>query len=517
MENQLPTEFDVVLIGTGMIESIVSAAASRVGKNVLHIDCNDYYGSQWASFNLRSIHSFLPSSYEAQESQKDHKTIGNKIFNIQNFETQWHIPKTEPNTPDLIESPQETQQQTLYTQSKLLDDSRKFNIDLVPKLHFAKGEFVELLISSNIARYVEYRSVSRVLTYLNGQLEVVPCSRSDVFANSRVSVIEKRMLMKLLTSLDEIDDTLNDKDITFKKYLSSKKLSDNLIHFILYAMARSTSETSLAEGIERTKQFLNSLGRFGKTPMLFSMYGSGETPQAFCRLSAVFGGIYALNQETQLSIKVESNSIKFLQNGKQEIKAEKFVVGAEYTPQEFVKAINVKHYIARAIFITDQSVMPIDHEHLTLLMYPPEEGKNIVTIIETGSHTGTCPKNLFLVHFTAKQLRTPRDDFQHIIKNLFNINDSLPNRPKILWSCYFSIPLTSDLKFEDVPENMFVCSGPDMDLDYDSAIKKGRSIFQKMYPDLEFLPRAPDPEEIIFGEESTSEGAVINNETSDVQ
>lgn len=60
------------------------------------------------------------------------------------------------------------------------------------------------MISANLSRYSEFRSVSRVLTWLNGQLEVVPCSRSDVFSNDKVSVIEKRMLMKLLTSC--VDD-----------------------------------------------------------------------------------------------------------------------------------------------------------------------------------------------------------------------------------------------------------------------------------------------------------------------
>lgn len=71
------------------------------------------------------------------------------------------------------------------------------------QLQYSRGDLVELLISSNIARYSEYRSVSRVLIWLNGYLEIVPCSRSDVFSNDRVSVIEKRMLMKLLTSLDD--------------------------------------------------------------------------------------------------------------------------------------------------------------------------------------------------------------------------------------------------------------------------------------------------------------------------
>lgn len=38
MDNQLPNEFDLIIVGTGMVESILSAAASRIGKRVLHID-----------------------------------------------------------------------------------------------------------------------------------------------------------------------------------------------------------------------------------------------------------------------------------------------------------------------------------------------------------------------------------------------------------------------------------------------------------------------------------------------
>lgn len=68
------------------------------------------------------------------------------------------------------------------------------------QLLYARGELVELLISSNIARYAEFRAVSRVATCMDDKLVQVPCSRADVFANKTVSVIEKRMLMQLLTS-----------------------------------------------------------------------------------------------------------------------------------------------------------------------------------------------------------------------------------------------------------------------------------------------------------------------------
>lgn len=57
---------------------------------------------------------------------------------------------------------------------------------------------MELLISSNIARYAEFRSVTRILTWFRDTLESVPCSRADVFAAKDVSVVEKRILMQLL-------------------------------------------------------------------------------------------------------------------------------------------------------------------------------------------------------------------------------------------------------------------------------------------------------------------------------
>ncbi|XP_060532291.1 rab proteins geranylgeranyltransferase component A 1 isoform X3 [Cylas formicarius] len=202
MENQLPSNFDLIVVGTGLIESIVSAAASRIGKTVLHIDSDNYYGGHWASFSLTAIQNFLKEQLESQHPKSSSElSIGNNLFNVKNIEIHSNIPKKTANSSsNSIEFPNCSEhanssvsvdnlhtniQEWQFTTESLLNDSRKFNIDLAPKLQYARGQFVELLISSNIARYSEYRSVSRVLTWLNGQLEVVPCSRADVFANDK--------------------------------------------------------------------------------------------------------------------------------------------------------------------------------------------------------------------------------------------------------------------------------------------------------------------------------------------
>ena len=65
----------------------------------------------------------------------------------------------------------------LLFQASILSQSKRFSLDLIPHLLFARGSMVELLIKSNISRYTEFKAVTRVLTVLNGVLEHVPSSR----------------------------------------------------------------------------------------------------------------------------------------------------------------------------------------------------------------------------------------------------------------------------------------------------------------------------------------------------
>ena len=45
-------EYDLIVEGTGLIESIVACAAAKCGKSLLQIDANDYYGRNSATFPL---------------------------------------------------------------------------------------------------------------------------------------------------------------------------------------------------------------------------------------------------------------------------------------------------------------------------------------------------------------------------------------------------------------------------------------------------------------------------------
>lgn len=200
----------------------------------MHLDGNEYYGGDWASFNLDNLQTYLEKQSKSVEKKcvvendtKYHLKDGNDIYNIVQ---KWHV---------------DDQISYKWKKSEILKEYRKFNIDLSPKLLFFKGHLIQLLITSNISRYAEFRSVTRVLTVLpcesfnslekKFKLSVVPCSRSDVFASKNVNVVEKRMLMKLLNNC--ITYKPDDENSEFKGlYLAlfHKKILTIQHNFVLY-------------------------------------------------------------------------------------------------------------------------------------------------------------------------------------------------------------------------------------------------------------------------------------------
>ena len=48
-------EYDVIILGTGLTECILSGLLSVEGYKVLHMDRNDYYGGECASLSLEQV------------------------------------------------------------------------------------------------------------------------------------------------------------------------------------------------------------------------------------------------------------------------------------------------------------------------------------------------------------------------------------------------------------------------------------------------------------------------------
>jgi Rab GDP dissociation inhibitor len=60
--------------------------------------------------------------------------------------------------------------------------------------------------------------------------------------------------------------------------------------------------------IDRIILYTRSMARYGKSPYIYPLYGLGELPQAFARLSAIYGGTYMLDKKIS-SVNVDDNGV----------------------------------------------------------------------------------------------------------------------------------------------------------------------------------------------------------------
>ena len=66
---------------------------------------------------------------------------------------------------------------------------------------------------------------------------------------------------------------------------------------------------TVADGVRTMCRHLRSLGQYGPTAFLEPFYGSGELPQAFCRLCAVWGGTYMLQHRACTLLRAADGSV----------------------------------------------------------------------------------------------------------------------------------------------------------------------------------------------------------------
>uniref|UniRef100_A0A2K6TT19 Rab proteins geranylgeranyltransferase component A n=1 Tax=Saimiri boliviensis boliviensis TaxID=39432 RepID=A0A2K6TT19_SAIBB len=416
-----------------------------------------------------------------------------------------------PIAEDTTEQPKKNR----ITYSQIIKEGRRFNIDLVSKLLYSRGLLIDLLIKSNVSRYAEFKNITRILAFRDGRVEQVPCSRADVFNSKRLSMVEKRMLMKFLTFCMEYekypDEYKGYEEITFYEYLKTQKLTPNLQYIVLHSIAMTShTASSTIDGLKATKNFLRCLGRYGNTPFLFPLYGQGELPQCFCRMCAVFGGIYCLRHSVQcLVVDKESRKCKaIIDQFGQRIISKHFLVEDSYFSENTCSRVQYRQ-ISRAVLITDRSVLKTDSDQqISILTVPAEEpGTFAVRVIELCSSTMTCMKGTYLVHLTCTSSKTAREDLEPVVQKLFipytevEIENEQVEKPRILWALYFNMRDSSDISrscYNDLPPNVYVCSGPDCGLGNDNAVKQAETLFQEICPNEDFCPPPPNPEHIVL-------------------
>ncbi|XP_068598321.1 rab GDP dissociation inhibitor beta [Brachionichthys hirsutus] len=249
-------EYDVIVLGTGLKECILSGLLAQSGKKVLHIDRNAYYGGESASIS------------PLEQLYKKFKVPGPANF---------------------------------------MGYGKEWNVDLVPKFFLANDELVKILLHTEVTRYLDFKVVQGSYVYKAGKVHKVPGTEEDTHASDLLGMFDKRRFRKLLLFALNFDvrnprsyQDVDPEKTTTRDLFCHFDLGLDVMEFIGHAIALHSDDSYLdqpcLETIRRIKLYSESLSRHDISPYIYPVYGLGELPQGFARLSAEYGGTFLLNR-----------------------------------------------------------------------------------------------------------------------------------------------------------------------------------------------------------------------------
>ncbi|THG01825.1 hypothetical protein TEA_006171 [Camellia sinensis var. sinensis] len=523
-----PTNFDLIIVGTGLPESILAAAASAAGKTVLHLDPNSFYGSHFSSLPLSDLTSFLhsqsshhspPPSSSSSSCSADHIAI------------------------DLSSSPMYSDLDISSHSPEPLQHSRTFNLDLAgPRVFFCADSAVDLMLKSGASHYMEFKSVdANFVCDGDGKLLSVPDSRSAIFSDTSLGLAEKTRRIS-----DE------DLESPFVDFLNKLRLPPKINSTILYAIAMADYDQDSMEvckdflktkdGINRLALYHSSVGSLGAEcafeyevshfveimrkvrfsnalgPLIYPIYGQGELPQAFCRHAAVKGCLYVLRMPVNaLLMDKDSGSYKGVKVGSgQELFSHRIVLGPSFiVPSPLLKSspdilqAKLKDFglqdfrgkVARGICITKSSLKP--DVSTFLAVYPPKslypEQVASIRVLQIGSSLAVCPSGIYVLYLSTLcgDAIQGKKSLHAAVNAIFSVpisgtpensntdeSENADVKPTLLWSALYIQEMATVCSFGSI----FSTPMPDGNLNYNDLLDATKKLFYMMFPDEEFFP-----------------------------
>ncbi|TFY81001.1 hypothetical protein EWM64_g3007 [Hericium alpestre] len=283
-------EYDVVVLGTGLTECILSGLLSVEGKKVLHMDRNDYYGGDSASLNLTQLYrKFRPDQAPPAELGRD----------------------------------------------------RDYAVDLVPKFIIASGELTKILVHTDVTRYLEFKQIAGSFVYREGKISKVPSTEMEAVRSPLMGLFEKRRAKKFFEFLqgwkDEDPATHQGVDLdkdSMKSVYEKFGLEPGTQDFIGHAMALYLDDDYITKparpAYDRIVLYTSSMARYGKSPYIYPLYGLGELPQSFARLSAIYGGTYMLDKSIDEIVTDADGKVVGVRSGTETVKAKQVIGDPSY-------------------------------------------------------------------------------------------------------------------------------------------------------------------------------------------
>jgi len=345
--------YDAIVLGTGLKECILSGLLSVNGMKVLHMDRNDYYGAESASLTISQL-------FEKFKRTEGLQTLGH---------------------------------------------NRDWNVDLIPKFLMACGKLVQILIYTSVTRYLEFKAVDGSYVYFQGKIQKVPVTATEAFKSPLLGLLEKRRCGKFLSFCQEFDYG-NPKtyggykvDVTMSDLYNQFGLDEGTKDFLGHSVALWSNDEYLNMParitVEKIQLYWKSFMRYEKfSPYLYPLYGLGELPQAFARLSAIFGGTYMLHKPVEEIIYENGTVVGVKSEG--EIAKCKLVIG---DPSYFPDKVKKVGQVIRVICLLSHPIPNTNNQDSCQIIIPQKQvnRKNDIYISCVSSTHSVAPKGKYVV------------------------------------------------------------------------------------------------------------------------
>jgi Rab GDP dissociation inhibitor len=185
------------------------------------------------------------------------------------------------------------------------------------------------------------------------------------------------------------------------------------------------------ETYDRILLYTSSMARYGKSPYIYPLYGLGELPQGFARLSAIYGGTYMLDKQVdEIVVDAETGKFSGVRCGDETVHADMVIgdpsyfragVGEKKTP-----LVRETAKVVRAICFLKHPIPNTDNADSVQLIIPQNQvgRKHDIYVACLSSAQNICANGLYVAQVSTivesstpelgecgreQQVRTPAD------------------------------------------------------------------------------------------------------------
>ncbi|WWD19380.1 hypothetical protein CI109_103840 [Kwoniella shandongensis] len=427
-------EYDVIVLGTGLTECILSGLLSVDGQKVLHMDRNDYYGGASASLNLTQLYQQFRNSPPPENLQ--------------------------------------------------LGRDRDYAVDLIPKFILSNGELTRMLVHTDVTRYLEFKVIAGSYVYRDGRISKVPSTEMEAVRSPLMGLFEKRRaknFFQYLQNWKEADPAthqgLDINKCSMKDVYTKFGLEAGTQDFVGHAMALWLDDDYITkparQTIDRIILYTSSMARYGKSPYIYPLYGLGELPQAFARLSAIYGGTYMLDKQIEsVNVDPETGYFTGVTSAGETVKAKKVIGDPSYfgagkdEPEGGKLRVVETGKVIRAICILKHPIPGTDDSDSAQIIIPQNQvgRKNDIYIAAVSSaHNVAAPNVWIAIVSTIVETSVPEREILPGLQLLGNVLDKFisitplyaPTSPGTNDNIFITKSYDATSHFETVVDDVF--------------------------------------------------------------